>query len=432
LGTLATTAPARAHSYYGWVLVWTLGFTETVSWGILNYAFGVFLAPMEQELGWSRATLSGAFSVALLLSGLAAVLVGRWLDARGPRVPMTAGACAGTLLVLAWSAVRTVPAFYAIWAGIGLTMATVLYDPAFAVIAVWFERRRARALTIVTLMAGLASTIFVPLSDWLIRVQGWRQALITLAVVLGAATIVPHATLLRRRPADVGQHVDGLQPAAGDRDIVPTTSASSAVPSSAGPRGGSAPVTGHSALDAVRHASFRWLAIALCLHALGATAISVHLVPYLRGRGYDAALAAAATGAVGAAQLLGRLLFAPAGGRYPLHRIAAVSLAVQPLAIGVLLLVPGGVGLWAFVVLFGAARGAMTLARPSLVAALYGAARYGRVSGVLSLSITLTQAAAPFALGAAYDALGTYAPALSVLAALSCVASLAVLRARAA
>src|SRR5439155_24378903 len=122
--------------------------------------------------------------------------------------------------------------------------------------------------------------------------------------------------------------------------------------------------------------------------------VSVHLVPYLRGRGFEPAQAAVATGAVGAAQLLGRLCFAPVGGRFALQRIAAVALAVQPLALLVVLLVPGAAGVWLFVVLFGAGRGAMTLARPSLVAALYGPGRYGRVSGVLSLCITMAQAGA--------------------------------------
>jgi MFS family permease len=77
--------------YYGWVIVAALGLTETVSWGVLYYAFSVFLVPMQRELGWSTGTLTGAYSLALLLSGLAAPLVGRWLDRHGPRMLMTAG-----------------------------------------------------------------------------------------------------------------------------------------------------------------------------------------------------------------------------------------------------------------------------------------------------------------------------------------------------
>src|SRR5688572_19298616 len=138
----------RRRPYYGWVLVAALGVTETVSWGILYYAFTVFLQPMEAELGWSRAALTGAFSLAVLVSGLAAVPVGHVLDRHGARALMTVGSCAGTLLVLAWALVEHLVVFYSIWVGIGLAMAAVLYDPAFAVVTVWFRRLRGRALTV--------------------------------------------------------------------------------------------------------------------------------------------------------------------------------------------------------------------------------------------------------------------------------------------
>src|SRR5437879_8610325 len=100
---------------------------------------------MQAELGWSRAGTAGAFSVALLVSGMAAYPVGRWLDARGPRALMTLGSCAGVVLVLALSAVRNLAVYYAIWVGIGLAMAAVLYNPAFMVVSVWLLWRRAKA-----------------------------------------------------------------------------------------------------------------------------------------------------------------------------------------------------------------------------------------------------------------------------------------------
>ncbi|TME26776.1 MAG: MFS transporter, partial [Chloroflexi bacterium] len=132
----------------------TLGVTETISWGVLYYAFTVYLAPMEAELGWSRGDMTGAFSLAVLLAGLAAIPVGRWLDRHGPRLLMTVGSVAATLLVLAWSKVANLPQLYLIWAAIGLVMSATLYDPAFATASRWFERQRVRALTVITLMAG--------------------------------------------------------------------------------------------------------------------------------------------------------------------------------------------------------------------------------------------------------------------------------------
>lgn len=198
--------------YYGWVLVGTLAFTELTSWGVLYYAFSVFLVPMQEDLGWSRAALTGAFSLALLLSGVAGVPVGRWLDRHGPRGLMTVGSLAAAGLVLAWSAIKNLTAFYLIWAGIGVAMATVLYEPAFVVVAMWFARRRGRALTVLTFVAGFASVVYTPVSGWLIQTQGWRGALVILATVLALTTAPLHALVLRRRPEDLGLSVDGPGP----------------------------------------------------------------------------------------------------------------------------------------------------------------------------------------------------------------------------
>src|ERR1700680_891015 len=97
--------PFRTH-YYGWVIVLTLSLTEMTSWGILYYAFTVFLNPMHAAFGWSRSSMAGAFSLALLVAAMVGVPVGRWLDRHGPRVLMTVGSAAATLLVLAWASVR--------------------------------------------------------------------------------------------------------------------------------------------------------------------------------------------------------------------------------------------------------------------------------------------------------------------------------------
>jgi MFS family permease len=397
--------------YYGWVLIVTLGVTETISWGVLYYAFTVYLAPMQVELGWSRGDMTGAFSLALLLAGLAAIPVGRWLDRHGPRLLMSLGSLVAVLLVLAWSQVTSLPQLYLIWAAIGLTMSATLYDPAFATASQWFDRKRVQALTVITLMAGFASTVFIPLADWLVQVQGWRQSLITLAIVLAVGTIAPHVLLLRRRPEDLGLHPDGVPGGASDQ-----------------------PPDQRRAVmhvgQAVRHASFRWLTAAFWLATATTAAVGIHLLPYLRDRGYEATFAASITGSLGAMQVLARLILAPFGSRLSPRVLGATVLALQPVALLVLLLARSTPGLLIFVVLFGAQRGLSTLARPALIADLYGAARYASIAGVLQFALSLAQAAAPFGAGVAYDALQSYEPIFWGLTALAALAVLAILPAR--
>jgi len=397
--------------YYGWVLVATLGVTETISWGVLYYAFTVYLAPMQAELGWSRGDMTGALSLGLLVAGLAAIPVGRWLDRHGPRVLMTVGSIAGTLLVIAWSRVSNLPQLYVIWAAIGLAMAATLYDPAFATATRWFERQRIRALTAITLIAGLASTIFLPLAEWLVQREGWRGSLVTLALILAIGTIPAHALLLRRRPEDMGLLPDGERLRAEHAHT-------------------RVPPAGVHVGEALRAPSFRWLVVAFWLTTVATIAVGVHLVPYLRDRGYDPTFAATATGLVGAMQVVARLVLAPFGERASPRILTAGVLALTPLSLLVLLLVPSTLGVIAFVIAFGAARGATTLTRPALVAHLYGRGQYASIAGVLQFLLAIAQALAPVGAGAAYDAVHSYEPVFWVLTLLSAVSVVAVLPAR--
>jgi MFS family permease len=375
---------------YPWLLVVTLGFTEAVSWGVLYYAFSVFVQPMQAELGWSRAELTGAFSLALVVLGVAGVGVGHWLDRRGPRLLMTAGSLLGVVLLLAWSQTRDLGTFYLLWALMGACWSATLYSPAFATVTAWFRERRTEALTVVTLMAGLASTIFLPLTAWLVSQLGWRSALVALAAILAVATILPHALILRRAPAHEEQHEPSL-----------------------------------SLGEALRHPSFRWLALGFFCFALG-IGVNVHLVAYLSGRGFDLGTAATIAGLVGAMQVVGRILLAPLERRVPAAALVAGVYALQPLALAVLLLAGGALAPFVFVALFGAARGADTLIRNTVVARLYGPRRFASIQGVLNLIITGAWAAGPVALGAVYDRFGGYEPGFWFVALASIVAMVAV------
>lgn len=396
--------------YYGWWLMIGLGITETISWGILNYAFVDYLGPMSAEMGWSRGDTTGAFSVSLLVAGLAAIPIGRWLDKHGPRLLMTAGSVLGVAMVIAWSRVSNLLQLYLVFALLGLAMAATLYDPAFATATRWFVRQRVRALTLITLMAGFASTIFIPLAGALILAQGWRQSLLTLAVILAIGTVPAHALLLRNRPEDLGLAPDGDRLARSERS------------SERGER-----LPGLAVGQAIRHASFRWLVVAFWLVTLCTLAVGVHVLPYLEDRGYDLASAAALTGAIGAMQVAARFALAPFASRLSPRVFAATMFAIQPVSLVTLLVLRSDVGVWAFVVLFGAQRGLNTIARPALVADLYGRAQYATIAGVLQFTTSLAQAAAPVAAGAAYDSLHSYEPIFWTLAGLSTLAVLAVL-----
>jgi MFS family permease len=393
-------------SSYRWVIVSTLSVTETISWGIIYYAFGILLAPMEREMGWSRAESTAAFSIALLVSAAFAVPAGRWVDRGGARVMMTLGSCAAVALMVAWARVESLPALYLLWAGLGVTMAAVLYEPAFAVLAKWFVRDRERAFTILTLAAGLASTIFNPISSMLAAMLGWRDAVLALAAFLGATTIPMHAFLLRGRPADAGEPARE----AADRES-----------------DGQPPDV--SARAALRTATFWFLALAFLIQSFAHAGISLHSVPMLIEWGYQPTFAATVIGLVGAMQVVGRLVFAPVRTRLSSRTVVMLILACQSVAFLVLWGVPGTLGLFAFVGLFGMSNGMATLVRASIVAELWGRTHYGAIAGALSVASTLARAVAPLGIGIAYIAWGGYRPILVGLAILSALAVLSARRA---
>jgi len=419
-------AGARRHlprtPFHGWRIVSVLAVTETLSWGVLYYAFSLFQVPMGVELGLTSAQLSGAFSLAVLLTGVAAVPVGRWLDARGPRGLMTVGSAVCSLLVVAWSQVQSVVGLYLVMGGIGLARAAVLYDPAFAVIVRWFRTRRSSALLAVTVVAGFASTIALPSSNALIESVGWRRALLVLAAVLAVGTVVPHWLVLRRDPSEMGLCPDG----------VPVRPDAQPVPEEEGLDRAVGPGLRPTAAWAARHGVFRWYAVAFAAQASSVIIVAVHLVPFLREHGHSAAFAATATGALGALSVTGRLVLTGAVRRVPAATATAALFGVQ--AAGVVLLLAAAdstVGAAAFVLLFGVGFGAGTIARPALLAQTFGTARYATVAGLLSLVITLATTASPLAAGLARTATGSYLPVLVAVAGLCLVGAGGLLRANA-
>lgn len=375
----------REPVYYGWVIALALAVTETVSYGVMFYAFSVFITPMEAELGWSRAQLTGAFSLSLLITGLVGVPVGYWLDKRGGRLLMTAGSIGATMLVALWSQVQTLPQFVLIMTLLGFCGAAVLYEPAFAVIATWFARRRGTAMAVLTFIAGFSSTIFIPLSDALLVAQGWRDAVLTLAILLGAITIPLHGFLLRGKPQDLGLQPDGALGAARS-------------------------VERHRInLRGVLRSRFFWiLTLAFALSTLSISAVRIHFIPLLISVGIHPTSAAWASGAIGVMQVVGRMIFAPVESHFSSKTMVVGVFALLAISLAVLLLGNAGWVIALFVALFGMAIGTHTLARPLIVADSYGAAYYGRISSAIVIVLTLMGTSAPFAAGVIFDVFGNY------------------------
>lgn len=155
--------------------------TEIVSWGVLYYAFPVLAPTIAEDTGWSVSTITAAFSTGLVVSALVGIPAGRWLDRIGPRPVMTVGSVLAVPAVVGIAFAPSLPVFFGAWVLAGFAMAGTLYPPAFAALTRWWGPLRVRALTALTLLAGLASTIFAPLTAALLTPLGWRHTYVVLA-----------------------------------------------------------------------------------------------------------------------------------------------------------------------------------------------------------------------------------------------------------
>lgn len=366
----------------------TLSLTEIVSWGVLYYAFGVFLPIMRLNLGLSAVQLTTAFSIALFVAGIAGIVVGRLMDSGSPRLLMTAGSVLAATLVVAWSQARSVWQLDVIWAGIGVAMALTLYVPAFALIAKWFAHDRSRALTRLTLFGALASFIFSPLSAWLIQLLGWRRALLALAAILAALTIPTHALLLRRPPREQSSVTPPVR--TDLRSIVWST-------------------------------TFLRLGAGFSLAALAGTAVSVHLVSFLMASGHKTAYAATIAGLVGIGQVPGRLIYGAAVRVVSTRTATGAVFGLCAVSLLMLTLSVNSTALIVVALLFGMTSGMTTLARATLIGDLYGSARYGTISGAMSACTNCAQSIAPALAAIVYLVARGY-PALFALLGLAYVA----------
>ena len=357
---------------------------------------------MERDLGFSRIALTGAFSVGLLTSALVGLPVGRWIDRHGPRGVMTIGSCAAVALMLAWSRIDSLPALYIVWALMGLAMATTLYEPAFAAIVGWFSHHRDRALLTLTLVAGLASTIFVPIETALLARMDWRTTLVTLAVFLAMTTIPIHAFVLRPPPR----------------------------PAMTGGATASAEARSHSVGEALQTVVFWVLTVAFVTSNFAVNAVTIHVIPYLIGHGYPLATAAMTIGWMGAMQLVGRLLFGPIASRFGHRPMTAAIFVVQAVGLGLLASVARMPSLVPIIVLMGAANGMATLARASIVAEIFGRRNYGAISGAMALGTNGARAVGPVGASLLLVAFGAYEIVFWLLAATVFTAGIAVVFAR--
>ena len=382
-------------------VVAVLSTVQIVSWGCLYYAFAALQSSITADTGWSSVSVTGAFSLSQFVSAGVGIWVGRHIDVFGPRRVMTAASVLAVPGVAAVALAPNLSAFYVGWVLTGAAMAGTLYPPAFAALTHWAGDRRVRALTTLTLVAGLASTVFAPLAagleDWL----GWRQAYLVLLAVLALITIPLHWWGLARpwHPAEPPPPPDSAPTEEGPGRPTYVSSVARSTP-------------------------FVLLTAANALTSLAVFAVVVNLVPMLLEQGLTRNLAAIALGLGGVGQVIGRLGYARFEAATTVTARTVSVLVAVALATAALALAPAAATLLiALGMVLGLARGIYTLVQATAVTDRWGPAGYGTLNGLLTAPALVASASAPFVGAALAHLLGGYSTAFLVLAGVAAVAA---------
>ncbi len=381
-------------------ILWALSLGQLMSWGLVYYTFPLFIAPMEQELGWSRSALFGALSSGLLVAGLCSIPVGAWIDRGHGRLLMTGGSLLAAALFVLWSQIQSLPVFYALWIGLGACQAVLLYEPGFAVITRVYGPRYKQAILLMTFVGGLASTFGIPFTQFLIERIGWRAALEAIAVINVGVAFFLHWLFVPGPKVPPVPIADAKPPVEGQARKSPLAAA-------------------------LRVPAFWGLVVAFAGYGLAFSAMSFHLIPLLVDRGVEIGVVMAIIALIGPMQVVGRVLLMVGQKHITTIQLGAGIYFAFPVAMTMLALgITDVYGLILFAIIYGVANGLLTILRGMAVPEFIGPEGYGVVTGALTMPTNVMRAAGPLMGSLAWAAFGGYTPVLWGLAAIMLVAAM--------
>ena len=382
--------------FYGWKVVAAAFVVLFTAYGA-QYSFGVFFNALLQEFHWSRASLSGVFSLYAFGYSVSGFPAGRLTDAWGPARVIAGGALflGGALAAMAMVSQLWQPyLFYGVIAALGMGTA---YVPCNSTVVRWFARRRGLAVGLASSGGSLGTFVLPPLTQLAVTNLGWRGAYLVLGATV-FAVLTATAPLLRRDPESMGLHPDG------DAIRPPAVRVGA---------------DGLRLGDAMRTRTFWLLAAVFAATWIPVFIPLVHLVPFARDLGHAPLVAATAVSVLGAGAVLGRLVMGTLSDRLGRRTTLGLGMTLQAAAFIAFTVAHDMVPLYAAAILFGFAYGTVSTQFPAIVGDFFGRAHAGSIVGSLFALAGCMAAWGPLLAGATFDATGSYRVAFLISAGLN-------------
>ncbi|KAA6474644.1 MFS transporter [Agrobacterium sp. ICMP 7243] len=354
-----------------------LGLTQIIGYGSLYYSFSILAPAMARDLNWSSEWIFGALSAALLIGGLAAPTMGKWIDRFGAGRVMTGGSAIAAAALVACALSTGKVAFIVSLIAIETASNLVQYGAAFALLVQIKPQGAQRSITYLTLIAGFASTIFWPITTALHQHMSWQQVYLVFAA-LNLLVCLPIHTWLsfnvtKSRKLTSGEPTKHVEP-----NLPPS----------------------------IRTFAFVLMVAGFALESFVNAALLVHMVPVLSGLGLGAMAVMVGT-LFGPAQVLSRFTNMVFGGGLSQLTLALISAVLLPTALVILIVTaPSVPGALVFAVVFGLGSGLSSIVQGTLPLALFGSEGYGRRQGqVLAIRLVIASTA-PFILAFMMENIG--------------------------
>lgn len=372
--------------FYGYYIAAASLCVMAITWGA-NRTFGIVLGPMLAEFGWTRAGISGAVTLNMLVMGTMALVAGRLTDRYGPRPVILIGAFfsgLGYLFASRITAMWQLYLFYGIISGIGLSTA---WAPPMSVVSRWFWKRKALMSGIVIAGPALGIATIPLIFSALIASWGWRFSYIVLGVfVMG--TVAAAALLLRRNPGDIGLFPYGADPSDSHCNDLQTE--------------------GISLGESLGTAAF-WLLLLLCFcNEILVGVVTVHIVVHATGLGVPVTAAAGVLSVAAGVSIPGRIIMGAIDDRLGHKPALAICFGTSVVAFSLLMSTDAVWMLYCFAVLFGFGLWTAGSIRAPLIADLFGLKAHGAIFASTVLASSLGGALGPIIAGRLFDVFGNY------------------------
>jgi len=401
--------------FYGWRISFAGAAIQFLHSALLVQAFGAYVAMLSEEKGWSKTALAGGAALQSVEGALLGPMLGWMIDRFGPRWMVQAGVVVLSLGFLCFSLVETLPGFYGAVLLIVVGASLCGYFPFSVTVVHWFQRRRARALSLMSLGLALGG-IGAPAVGWAMQNFGWQRVALASAIIILVAGL-PLARIVRRNPAEIGETMDGVPPAPPPEPTL----------------GGTLPVLerSYTAAEALRTRAFWLLGVGHAFALLVVTAVNVHAISHIKeGLGYSLAQAGFVITLMTLSQACGVLLGAAVGDRWNKRRVAAACMLAHMAGLLMLTWAVHPAMLAAFAVLHGTAWGLRGPFMQALRADYFGLQSIGMILGLSAILISLGQVAGPLIAGAFADVTGSYRIGFTLLACMAGSGSLLFLLAK--